>query len=215
MGNRIPFLLCKGEPPKNDNKKVTLGLARPKPSLTKPPFPSFRYFFLVLFVLFFLFIFPLIVRIFRICLFFGFILASFPLSCTMSGLIRTLRIFQGLSMRKTGMTGFVRDGSGRNPHNWQRGSTGVEREFSRATEHFGTHPFQSPSLSGIRLYFVRPHFPSPNTNKIFTGLHRDFRGDFVHVFLLAAQCEIPPHIARYPFEIVSQRGVSHLFALFS
>ena len=32
---------------------------------------------------------------------------------------------------------------------------------------------------------------------------------------LAAQCEIPPHIAQYPFGIVSQRGVSHPFALFS
>ena len=32
---------------------------------------------------------------------------------------------------------------------------------------------------------------------------------------LAAQCEIPPHIAQYPFEIVSQRGVSHPSALFS
>ena len=32
---------------------------------------------------------------------------------------------------------------------------------------------------------------------------------------LAAQCEIPPHIAQYPSEIVSQRGVSHPFALFS
>ena len=32
---------------------------------------------------------------------------------------------------------------------------------------------------------------------------------------LAAQCEIPPHIAQYPVEIVSQRGVSHPFALFS
>ena len=32
---------------------------------------------------------------------------------------------------------------------------------------------------------------------------------------LAAQCEIPPHIAQYLFEIVSQRGVSHPFALFS
>ena len=30
----------------------------------------------------------------------------------------------------------------------------------------------------------------------------------------AAQCEIAPHIAQYPFEIVSQRGVSHPFALF-
>ena len=32
---------------------------------------------------------------------------------------------------------------------------------------------------------------------------------------LAGQCEIPPHIAQYPVEIVSQRGVSHPFALFS
>ena len=32
---------------------------------------------------------------------------------------------------------------------------------------------------------------------------------------LAAQCKIPPHIAQYPFEIVSQRGVSHPLALFS
>ena len=32
---------------------------------------------------------------------------------------------------------------------------------------------------------------------------------------LAAQCEIPPPIAQYPFEIVSQRGVSHPFALVS
>ena len=32
---------------------------------------------------------------------------------------------------------------------------------------------------------------------------------------LAAQCEIPSHIAQYPLEIVSQRGVSHPFALFS
>ena len=30
---------------------------------------------------------------------------------------------------------------------------------------------------------------------------------------LAAQCEIPPHIAQYPFEIVSQRGVSHPICL--
>ena len=35
------------------------------------------------------------------------------------------------------------------------------------------------------------------------------------VLSLAAQCERPPHVAQYPFEIVSQRGVSHPFALFS
>ena len=34
----------------------------------------------------------------------------------------------------------------------------------RSEEHFGTRPFQSPSPSGIRLYFVRPHFPSPEKN---------------------------------------------------
>ena len=28
MGNGIPFLPCRGDPPKNDNTKVTLGLAR-------------------------------------------------------------------------------------------------------------------------------------------------------------------------------------------
>ena len=28
MGNGIPFLSCEGDPPKNDNTKVTLGLAR-------------------------------------------------------------------------------------------------------------------------------------------------------------------------------------------
>ena len=28
VGNGIPFLSCKGDPPKNDNRKVTLGLAR-------------------------------------------------------------------------------------------------------------------------------------------------------------------------------------------
>ena len=32
---------------------------------------------------------------------------------------------------------------------------------------------------------------------------------------LAAQCEITSHIAQYPFEIVSQTGVSHPLALFS
>ena len=30
---------------------------------------------------------------------------------------------------------------------------------------------------------------------------------------LAAQCEIPPHVVQYPFEIESQWGVSHAFCL--
>ena len=45
-----------------------------------------------------------------------------------------------------------------------------------------------------------------------TPSHRPYTKPIV---TLAAQCEIPPHIAQYPFEIVSQRGVSHAFALFS
>ena len=40
-------------------------------------------------------------------------------------------------------------------------------------EHFGTDPFQSSSLSGIRLYFVRPHFPSPNFELLL--IFRSFR----------------------------------------
>ena len=31
--------------------------------------------------------------------------------------------------------------------------------------------------------------------------------------LLAARCEMPAHIAQYPFDIVSQRGVSYAFCL--
>ena len=37
----------------------------------------------------------------------------------------------------------------------------LRRAFLRR-EHFGTCPFQSLSLAGIRLYFVRPHFSSLN-----------------------------------------------------
>ena len=36
--------------------------------------------------------------------------------------------------------------------------------FFLEREHFGTRPLLSPSLFGIRLYFVRPHFPSPKTH---------------------------------------------------
>ena len=38
---------------------------------------------------------------------------------------------------------------------------------------------------------------------------------FLPDFNLAAQCEITPHIAQYPFEIASQRGYRTLFASFS
>ena len=50
---------------------------------------------------------------------------------------------------------------------------------------------------------------SKNQSKKPLGQH------FHSVVVLAAQCEIPPHIAQYPFEIVSQRGVLRPFALLS
>ena len=56
-------------------------------------------------------------------------------------------------------------------------------------------------------------------NNLFVGTVRPPEFTFGEITFtfggLAAQCEIPPHIAQYPFEIVSQRGVSHVFALFS
>ena len=41
MGNGIPFLSCKGDPPKNDNTKVTLGLAKDK-AKPRPSACAFR-----------------------------------------------------------------------------------------------------------------------------------------------------------------------------
>ena len=35
------------------------------------------------------------------------------------------------------------------------------KKLWRGREHLGTHPRSSPSHFGIRLHFVRPHFPSP------------------------------------------------------
>ena len=47
-------------------------------------------------------------------------------------------------------------------------STSLVLRVFLGREHFGTRPFQSPSLSGIRLYFVRPHFPSPKAKEGIT-----------------------------------------------
>ena len=57
-----------------------------------------------------------------------------------------------------------------------------------------TRPVESDALAG-QVTLVRKRKRVQNTT--------------VAPLLLAAQCEIPPHIAQYPFEIVSQRGVSH------
>ena len=65
----------------------------------------------------------------------------------------------------------------------------------------------------VRLEIPKPwkpkHLPSPEK------FQNCATPNMVSTVSLAAQCEIPPHIAQYPFEIVSQRGVSHTFALFS
>ena len=44
----------------------------------------------------------------------------------------------------------------------------VLKSFSLGREHFGTRPCQSPSRFGIRLHFLRPHFPSPNSHVLFS-----------------------------------------------
>ena len=51
---------------------------------------------------------------------------------------------------------------GRNPSRKRELQIPCFKEFFfLAREQFGTRPFLSPSLCGIRLYFVLPHFPSP------------------------------------------------------
>ena len=65
---------------------------------------------------------------------------------------------------------------------------------------------------------LRGHMGWNSTNVLLDMHDRSLRDIADRPFTapgLAAQCEIPPHIAQYPFEIVSQRGVSHPFALFS
>ena len=62
----------------------------PKPTLTKPPFPIFRFLRFL----------ALTVRTFRVSCFFGVFFAVFPVFCSMSGLICMFRILYGLNMRK-------------------------------------------------------------------------------------------------------------------
>ena len=50
------------------------------------------------------------------------------------------------------------------------------------------------------------------------GIHKNLNRFFSRKpggLLLSGPVRDTPHIAQYPFEIVSQRGVSHPFALFS
>ena len=67
-----------------------------------------------------------------------------------------VRVYKGTGVsrgvRRTTWERSLKNGSSNSP---------VLKSFLLGRDHFGTRPFQSPSLSGIRLYFVRPHFPSP------------------------------------------------------
>ena len=47
---------------------------------------------------------------------------------------------------------------------------------------------------------------------MFMEFSWDFRGVFLGI--LAAQCEIPPHIAQYPFEIVCRGGIARFCLVF-
>ena len=96
------------------------------------------------------------------------------------------------------------------------------KEF-RSEDHF--YPFSSQRKSRFASDFLR------RGNRASWGLKtsRDFSGsgknrrrnrresrDFGALSSLAAQCKIPPpHIARFSFEMVSQRGYRTHFALFS
>ena len=62
--------------------------------------------------------------------------------------------------------------------------------------------------------------PNTREQKLNTTFFSNFRAVLGHPgkvlgwpVVLAAQCEMPPHIAQYPFETASQRGVSHAFCL--
>ena len=94
---------------------------------------------------------------------------------------------------------------------------------------FGVHPiefFEEPD--------VRTQMPDRNCGTSWCCLSKTKERGTVHIKVsvqqipglqsrtsprpgpcLAAQCEITPHIAQHLFEIVSQRGVSHPFALLS
>ena len=72
----------------------------------KATLPDFQVFPLFL---------ALIVRMFRIFLFFGCVFVVFLCFAACPGLIRMFRILYGLNMRKNGMTGFVGDGFECNP----------------------------------------------------------------------------------------------------
>ena len=56
---------------------------------------------------------------------------------------------------------------------------GSSKSLLLKREHFGTRPFLSPSLSGIRLNFVRPHFPCPKKNG--RQIRANFRACFIRI----------------------------------
>ena len=100
-----------------------------------------------------------------------------------------------------------------------RGSFGAPRQqvFKKGTQKSG-RPRGDPKKNRNSVKVKRGRQPGDSLNfVIFIVVKWCKLSTFCDICAvgLAAQCEIPPHIAQYPFEIVSQRGVSHPFALFS
>ena len=98
---------------------------------------------------------------------------------------------------------------------------GIEKKQTSDTTWIGTFP--RPRLMNLSAL---SHITSNvlNTQRIWTLVYVKFLAASwqfapetarMQPRHLAAQCEIPPCIAQCPSEIVSQRGVSHPFALFS
>ena len=75
-----------------------------------------------------------------------------------------VRVYKGTGVSR----GVRRTTWERSLKNWEL-QTPCFEEFFLGREHFGTRPCQSPSRFGIRLHFLRPHFPSPNCCSVFFG----------------------------------------------
>ena len=69
-----------------------------------------------------------------------------------------VRVYRGTGVSR----GVRRTTWERSLQNWELQISCFEELVFGWRERFGTRPSQSPSRFGIRLHFLRPHFPSPN-----------------------------------------------------
>ena len=94
-----------------------------------------------------------------------------------------VRVYRG-----TGVSRRVRQTTWeRSLKNWEKPNPLFWRVFL-GREHIGTRPCQSPSQFGIRLYFLRPHFPSPKfflSLKIIGSRKKPRNRKHINIFLTA------------------------------